>query len=405
MQNLQNLKVKLISSFLIMASLPSLLIYLYLNEITDFYYAKDLAHAKTIPVSYWEKDYINNKIKNKYKIAIFTCQGGEYWLAMRTQKAARNLGWEGKIFFQSPFSIDDAFLEYDPDIVLYYGFENLNDSLFFFRGAIGNHHSKKYFYYNNHLSKASALQQAFNRNKHFFLFSDGILIKSPLMHMAEKLYKEQVGKEFIAMNFMDLVNELHYPPAEPKSVFYSGMQWDSRRSGTYFNELVSKISSKVKFNIYGYINKFYSLKSLYQGSVGSDSNDIIELIHDNGIFLLMHADRHLMDQISSSRLFEAAAANVIIISDKNQFVIDNFGDNILYFDHNKSTEEQADEIIKHVEWIKKNPEKAKEMANNCHKIFLEKFTMEKQLVKLAKMHEHVLEQDRKKGYKFPTKYD
>jgi spore maturation protein CgeB len=139
--------------------------------------------------------------------------------------------------------------------------------------------------------------------------------------------------------------------------------------------------------------------------VGSDSNDIIELIHDNGIFLLMHADRHLMDQISSSRLFEAAAANVIIISDKNQFVIDNFGDNILYFDHNKSTEEQADEIIKHVEWIKKNPEKAKEMANNCHKIFLEKFTMEKQLVKLAKMHEHVLEQDRKKGYKFPTKYD
>ena len=44
-------------------------------------------------------------------------------------------------------------------------------------------------------------------------------------------------------------------------------------------------------------------------------------------------------------------------------------------------------------WIKNNPEKAKAKAKKAHQIFIDKFTMESQLINLAKMHEKIKKED------------
>ena len=49
-------------------------------------------------------------------------------------------------------------------------------------------------------------------------------------------------------------------------------------------------------------------------------------------------------------------------------------------------------------------EKAKAMAARAHQIFLEKFTVERDLVRIAKMHEYILNQEKEMGLRYPLAY-
>ena len=49
------------------------------------------------------------------------------------------------------------------------------------------------------------------------------------------------------------------------------------------------------------------------------------------------------------------------------------------------------EIQSHIQTILNNPKKALKMARKAHQIFLEKFAMESQLLKLEEMHEQILQ--------------
>jgi len=62
------------------------------------------------------------------------------------------------------------------------------------------------------------------------------------------------------------------------------------------------------------------------------------------------------------------------------------------------------QVKAHYDWIKANPEKAKAMAARAHQIFLEKFTLEKDLVRIAKMHEYVVKQEKEMGLSYPLAY-
>jgi hypothetical protein len=116
----------------------------------------------------------------------------------------------------------------------------------------------------------------------------------------------------------------------------------------------------------------------------------IEAIRKNGIYLLTHADIYIEAGTPTSRLFEALTANVIIISDKHPFVIENFGNNILYYDQYADSDAMYKQVKSHYDWIKANPEEAKLMAGRAHKIFLDNFTIERDLPRIARMHEYVL---------------
>ncbi len=106
---------------------------------------------------------------------------------------------------------------------------------------------------------------------------------------------------------------------------------------------------------------------------------------------------HIEAGMPSLRLFEALAANVVIISDMHPFVIENFGDNILYYDQYADSETMFKQVKSHYDWIKANSEEAKAMAGRAHKIFLDKFTIEKDLPRLARMHEYVVKHASKRN--------
>ena len=104
------------------------------------------------------------------------------------------------------------------------------------------------------------------------------------------------------------------------------------------------------------------------------------------------------------RGFEAAAANAIVISNKHPFILENFGDSFFYFDHDVDSETMYKQVKAHIDWIKANPEKAKAMAAKAHQIYLEKFTLDKDLSRIAKMHEYILEQEKKMNLSYAPAY-
>jgi hypothetical protein len=94
------------------------------------------------------------------------------------------------------------------------------------------------------------------------------------------------------------------------------------------------------------------------------------------------------------RGFEAAAANAVVISDKHPFIVENFGDSFLYFDYKADADTMYRQVKEHFDWIQNNPDKAKALAAKANKIYLEKFTLDKDLVRMAKMHEYILQQEK-----------
>ena len=122
----------------------------------------------------------------------------------------------------------------------------------------------------------------------------------------------------------------------------------------------------------------------YKGSIAQQSNSVSDKIHEIGICLVLHSDLHIQNAIPSGRIFEAAAASAIIISDKNPFVDRYFKDSVLYIDQKKSGEEMFSQIDAHVNWIFSNLEKAQKMAKRSYQIFIEQFLLEKQLLRFNK---------------------
>ena len=108
-----------------------------------------------------------------------------------------------------------------------------------------------------------------------------------------------------------------------------------------------------------------------------------------GIVLVLHSDKHLKGNAPTGRIFEAAAAGCVVISDRHPFVIQEFGDAVLYIDQEGAPEAICQQIQDHLTWIRSHPEKALEMASRCHRIFVSRFTLEKQLLHLKEIYEKI----------------
>ena len=142
--------------------------------------------------------------------------------------------------------------------------------------------------------------------------------------------------------------------------------------------------------VYGHYNSSSYLKPHIYGGYIEPGIKNIQAIRKNGIYLLTQSDLHFQGGEPNMRGFEAAAANAIVISDKHPFIVENFGDSFLYFDYDADSEIMYAQVKAHIDWIKNNPEQAKAMAKKAHQIYLEKFTIENDLIRIAKMHENVI---------------
>jgi hypothetical protein len=113
-----------------------------------------------------------------------------------------------------------------------------------------------------------------------------------------------------------------------------------------------------------------------------DGWSVLQALSGHAAALCLHADEHRKLGTPSARVFEAAAAGAVIISDDNSFVRNTFADSALYVDTDAAPERLADQVADHMAWIEKNPDEAAELRRRAHRIFSERFTFEALLAKL-----------------------
>lgn len=371
-----------------------------------------LDNAAKIPSSFWDEKYKNMQVKDKYKVVIITHYGGEYVYAEYFKYAAEKIGWEVQIYYKQALGHEREILSFDPDFIIMTQLTNSD-----YDNKLIAHRSKKY------LLNLSSLQRS--RDYNGKLWSDNPYTQEvgyldPLIAMAHgtltfpkevEIYSakfKMLNKDFNGIGLLPKVPNVkdeHFE-FQPKNLVWSGAGWDQFRSSDTYKKFISLLSENVPMKVYGPLSNkaFHDLAPhVYDGYIEPGIENI-KAIQKNGVYLITHSNFHFFGKDPSMRVFEAVAANAIVISDRHPFVVEHFGDSFLYFDYNADAYIMYKQVKKHFDWIQKNPAEAKAMADRAHKIFLEKFTLEKDLIRIGKMHEYILQQEKEMNLSYPLAY-
>ncbi|AVP87353.1 hypothetical protein phytr_4020 [Candidatus Phycorickettsia trachydisci] len=365
---------------------------------------KLFADVTKIPGDSWDEQYKDVKIKDKYKVVYIPTVGGEHSAAKYFQHAAEKIGWEVKIYPMTIQGKEDEIISFNPDFIIG-TFLNTTD-----RGFLDTLLQYKKYYWismpiKSRIKKSLDTVLKTDARLWYIVYSGAGMLSCPEEEIG--LYKimwNKLNKPFYGIKFLPLPPSNDYEPAEPKRVFWGGVSGDGFRFSQRYKSFITLLSQKVPIKVYGPRYTYHFLESKLYGGYIPPGLENIEAIRKNGIYLVSHQKAHFDGNVPSMKPFEAAAANVITISDMHPFVMKHFGDSMLYFDHNASPEEMYRQVEKHVSWILENPDRAKEMANRAHQIFLEKFTVDQDLIRIAKMHEYILTQEKQMNLEYPFSY-
>lgn len=377
------------------------------NKYYNQKFISAINEASKTPNHYWDDEYKLMKIKNKYKIVIIPVNGGELTYAEYFKYSAERLGWEVKIFNGQTIGHEDEILDFDPDFMIFACYANS-----FLDSRLNAHRSKKYSL--NFVSVQQLRQNGYISNKDPYRgkgyikkindIAHGVMTVADEVDYYNVMFKK-LKKPFFGLKLFPLVPRFDNEPAEPKNLMWMAGGWDKFRSSQRYRKFITMLSENVPFRVYGHYNTVSYLKPHTYAGYIKPGIENVNAIRNNGIYLLSHSDFHFQANVPSMKPFEAAAANVIVISDKLPFVVENFGDSFLYFDQDADSEEMYKQVKAHMDWIKEHPNEAKAKAAKAHQIFLDKFTLEKDLVRIAKMHEYALLQDKKQwDLEYPLGY-
>lgn len=202
--------------------------------------------------------------------------------------------------------------------------------------------------------------------------------------------KHGLDQKFPHIRFFPAVQETPYQKVELNGLVTLLPAWGERRDDPKFRNLYSLLDQSGFTSFYGMPFKDLGfLTQGYKGQIPFDGQSIIPIFQKHGIVLIVHSSGHNTQQIPSGRIFEAAAASAVIISDKNPFVQEQFGDSVFYIDTSVSEQEIFSQIQEHMDFIRLHPETALRMAEKSHQIFSERFGLTKLLLELKDMHEKV----------------
>jgi hypothetical protein len=169
--------------------------------------------------------------------------------------------------------------------------------------------------------------------------------------------------------------------------------WGDRISQQKYKTLYRLLSQSGFVKFYGPKDNEGIIQEGYMGPLPFDGISVIGALQKHGIALVMHSSMHREESIPSGRIFEAAAASTVIISDENPFVKKHFGDTVYYIDVNLTAEEIFRQITERMEEIFRDPEKALEKAKQSHQIFTDNFQMSDQLLSLQSLHKKILNKE------------
>ncbi len=188
---------------------------------------------------------------------------------------------------------------------------------------------------------------------------------------------EALGKPYRGFNWRPTVHATDYKAQEPKRLFFpGGALSDPTRSSEKYKQVYTMLAQAGYFEVYGWEEALKFLGASYKGYIPIDGETLLQKSNAAGISLVLHSAEHLNSGTPTGRIFEAVAANTVIISDKHAFIEEHFGNNVLYIDVDQNADQIYAQINQHMQWIYAHPLEARRMAENCHDVFLQKFTLE-----------------------------
>ena len=214
--------------------------------------------------------------------------------------------------------------------------------------------------------------------------------KNPIQHINYLLNK--VGRNYdnnISLFTTCSENNILVPNVieSKKKIFYCGTAWEkSAGSPVRHQNLFKQLEEEGILEIYG-PKKANGIEpwagySAYQGEIPFDGQSIFKKINETGIVLALSSLEHQKAGAVTNRLFEAAAGGSVIITDKNDFILQHFNDAVLMVDNSGDWELTVSQIINHYEWILENQDKAQKMAINAQNILKKFFLMETHLTSI-----------------------
>ena len=160
------------------------------------------------------------------------------------------------------------------------------------------------------------------------------------------------------------------------SLAYLGVHWDGARHGA----LLDGLARDGLISLYGPESAWRHVGSAYQGQIPFDGVSAIKRLAEHGIVLCLHREPHLAEDTPSMRLFEAASAGCLILSDSIPFAHATFGDSIFVL---PDGEGRADFIRETLAWAKANPGRARDMARESRRIFEQHCSLDVLLPKIV----------------------
>ena len=321
-----------------------------------------------------------NEANRKYRVIIANLPEdffGEVQAIHRIAKAARNLGWECRVvdeYSKHPECVADV----QPDFVI-----SLHQEVKPFKNTV------PHFLYIHHALNVYLDKQSKLNTKQFpnILSYDGFIKVTPNVDPIRKAFVEKYKQPFYSVKSVFSVPQRNFNHALKLRLIYWGSTWDKARR-EYYKPFYALLDHSDYFDIYGPAWSWDKMGlTSYRGLLPIDDHTVVDKISEAGIALILHSHVHLKGGVPTSRIFEAAAASAVIICDHHPFVEKEFGDAVLYIDPNLEPENVFKQIDDHVKWIHANPDKAIELARRSHAIFMERFTLENELLKIGQMYE------------------
>ena len=220
----------------------------------------------------------------------------------------------------------------------------------------------------------------FNNNSGMWLNSlshDAYLVGSPAV--AARLARDtgHSGRPIATLPFYPSSQGWALPPrlGMDSRFFYVGSNWDGRR----YPMLLDRLAAGGVLALYGQAERWQHLKDAFVASLPFDGRSVIEQANRCGMGLCLHLPMHFNAGLPNMRIFELCAAGALIVADRHPFILENFGDCVLYVDMSQGEEAAAAQILEHGAWARANVTTGRAMARASQEIFLNKFSLERLL--------------------------
>lgn len=155
-------------------------------------------------------------------------------------------------------------------------------------------------------------------------------------------------------------------------LFYIGSNWDGMR----FPLLLSRLAAAGVLALHGHPDRWRHMAEAFVGEAPFDGQSVIAQASRCGLGLCLHLPAHSEAGIPNMRVFELAAAGALIVADRHPFILDAFGDSVLYVDTALGEEAAAEEIVSQVAWARAHPAQGRAMAKAAQEVFLRRFSLD-----------------------------